>query len=113
MDDNLCAGLRWQNGEHALKLMSMETNREKSPLMKALHELGLKHGLTFVVVARPIDGAAHDQQSLLIDHKDDTPIGDIYTRYLQAGIYLIQATGAIEDYVAQKRAQGSAPAESP
>lgn len=87
-------------------MKSLETDREKSPLMKDLHELGLKHGLTFVVVARPIDGKVYDQQALLIDHKDDTSAEDVYTRWLQAGIYLIQSTCAVEDFIAEQRAAG-------
>lgn len=86
-----------------MKMTSMETDREKSPLMKDLHEIGLKHGMTFVVVARPIDGNPHDQEALLIDHKDDTSAKDVYARWLQAAIYLIQATSAIEEYIAQEK----------
>jgi len=88
-----------------MKMTGMETDREKSELMKDLHEVGLKHGVTFVVVARPIDGKPYDDQALLIDHKDETPPEDVYVRFLQAGIYLIQATGAVEDYIAERRAK--------
>lgn len=90
-----------------MKMTGVETDREKSPLMKDLHEVGLKHGLTFVVVARPIDGKPHEQEGLLIDHKDETPLDDLYIRWVQAGVYLIQATGAIEDYMAEQRMKAS------
>lgn len=96
-----------------MRMTSMENDREKSALLKDLHELGLKHGLTFVVVARPIDGKPYDQQGLLIDHKDDTSAKDVYARWLQAGIYLIQATNAVEEYIAEQRSKEPAPAETP
>lgn len=92
-----------------MKMTGMETDREKSPLMKDLHEVGLRHGLTFVVVARPINGKSYEQEGLMIDHKDETSLQDLYTRWMQAGIYLIQATSAIEDYIAECRAKASAP----
>lgn len=91
-----------------MKMKDMETDRDRSPLMKDLHEIGLKHGVTFVVVTRPIDGGPHEQQGLLIDHKDDTTAKDVYVRWLQTGIWLIQATSAVEDYIAEHREKEAA-----
>jgi hypothetical protein len=96
-----------------MKMLRMETDREKSSLMKDLHDVGLKHGLTFVVVARPIDGKPYEQEGLLIDHKDETPPEDVYLRWIQAGVWLIQATSAIEDWILEQRDKEPAPVKSP
>lgn len=86
-----------------MKMISMENDRERNALMKDLHEVGLKHGLTFVVVARPIDGKPIDDKGLLIDHKDDTSASDVYVRWIQAGLWLIQASSAVEEFIAEQR----------
>jgi hypothetical protein len=93
-------------------MTGLERDREKSELMKELHELGLRHGMTLVVVARPIDGGPNEQVGLLIDHKDETPVEDVYVRWLQAGVWLIQATNAVEDYIAEQRLLDAKKAEA-
>lgn len=93
-------------------MTGMTRDRDQAPLMRDLHEVGLKHGVTLVVVALPIDGHIRQQFGLLIDHKEQTPIEDVYVRWLEAGIYLIQATNAVEEYML-KETKAPAPAESP
>jgi hypothetical protein len=72
---------------------SFETDREKSPLMKALHELGLAHGVRLTVVATPIDGG--QPHTLLIDHKDDTTKTEAVQGFVNAGVLLILAAGRL------------------
>ena len=88
-----------------MKTTGFDTDREHNPLMNDLHELGLKHGVEFVAVVRPVNGKPYDQHGLLIDHKGDTTPEDVYLRWMQAGVGLIQATSAIEDYIAEQRAE--------
>lgn len=92
-------------------MAGMTRNRDEAPLMRELHEVGLRHGVTLVVVAQPIDGNVRQQYGLLIDHKEETTAEDVYVRWLQAGIYLIQATNAVENYVLDEAAKEPAPTE--
>lgn len=57
-------------------MTGMTRNRDEAPLMRELHEVGLRHGVTLVVVAQPIDGNVRQQYGLLIDHKEETPTED-------------------------------------
>lgn len=78
-------------------------DREKNPLMKALHEVGLAHGVTMVVVAIPMEkGDPEGVRPLLIDHKDDTTIQDVISKFTGAGVYLIKAASAAEEYAAEQ-----------
>lgn len=74
-----------------------ERDREKVPLMKELHELGLKHRVQMVVVAIPMQGNTEGVQALLIDHNNATPLEDVAKRFIGAGVYLIQSASAVEE----------------
>lgn len=79
-----------------MKMTGLETDRERSPLMKDLHEVGLKHRVQMVVVALPMDtGEIH---SLLIDHKDDTTVDEMIRKFTGAGVFLIKTAGAAEEF---------------
>jgi hypothetical protein len=85
-----------------MKIEGVETDREKAPLMKALHELGLAHGVELVAVATPMAGGpAH---TYLVDHKDDTKAQDVALKFAAAGVLLIQAAGAAREYAAEQEA---------
>lgn len=87
-----------------MKLTSLEKDREKVPLMKDLHELGLKHRVQMVVVAIPMDaGDPKGVRPLLIDHKDDTSLQDVVLKFTGAGCFLIKCAGAAEDYAAEQK----------
>lgn len=79
-----------------LKCTGMITDREKSPLMKELHELGLKHGVVMVVLAVPIVvDLDHVADTFLIDHRDDTHPVEAADAFVRAGIQLIHNGEAI------------------
>jgi hypothetical protein len=98
-----------------MKMVGAQNDREQVPLMKDLHELGLKHGVAMVVVAIPMN--ADDPggvRPLLIDHKDDTTVQDVIAKFTGAGVYLIKAANAAEEYAAElAESEEPAPAESP
>ena len=72
---------------------AFETDREKAPLMKALDEVGLQHGVRMVVVAVPLgEGPTH---TLLIDHKDDTSMEDVACEFVRAGTLLMLGAGRL------------------
>lgn len=98
-----------------MKMTDCNNDREKCPLMKALHEVGLKHKVTMVVVAIPMErDDPRGVHPLLIDHKDDTTVHDVITKFTGAGVYLIKAANAAEEYAAEQAGPGEpAPAESP
>lgn len=86
-----------------MKMTGTETDREKVPLMKDLHEIGLKHRVQFVVVAIPM--LADDPEGirpLLIDHKDDTTIKEVHDRFVGAGVFLLKCAGAAEELMAEQ-----------
>lgn len=85
-----------------MKMTGLENDREKSPLMKALHEVGLAHGVTMVVVAIPMKPDGGEVRSLLIDHKDDTAVDEMILRFTGAGVFLIKAANAAEAYANAK-----------
>ena len=81
-----------------MRIKSMNNDREKAPLMKALHEVGLTHRVTMMVVAVPMD--AEDEQGvrpMLIDHKDETTPTEFRDKALSAGVFLIQCAGAVDE----------------
>lgn len=90
-----------------MKMVGSENDREKVPLMKDLHELGLKHGVTMVVVAIPMK--ADDPtgvRPMLIDHKDNTSVQDMVATFTGAGVFLIKCAAAGEEHLAtQEEAQ--------
>lgn len=95
-----------------MKMIGSENDREKVPLMKDLHELGLNHGVTMVVVAIPID--KDDPQGvrpLLIDHRDDTTIEDMVSKFTGAGVFLIKCAAAGEEHLAEQEEKANAQAE--
>jgi hypothetical protein len=109
---------RWfvpANDGERMKMTDCNNDREKCPLMKDLHETGLKHGVTMVVVAIPMK--ADDPRGvhpLLIDHNDDTTVQDVISKFTGAGVYLIKAANAAEEYAAElAETEEPAPAESP
>lgn len=75
--------------------MTFETDREKSPLMKALHELGLAHGVRLTALATPMDGSA--PHVLLIDHNDGTTKTEAIAGFVNAGVQLILAAGRLSE----------------
>lgn len=82
-----------------MKMTGSENDREKVPLMKDLHDVGLRHGVTMVVVAIPMkaeDPAA--VRPLLIDHRDDTTVADMVKKFTGAGVFLIKCAAAGEEY---------------
>lgn len=92
----------------SLKLLGYEADREKSPLMKDLHEVGLKHGYTFVVLALPVEKDGPPVRVLNIDHNDGTTPAESITRFTAAGVMLIQCAQVMRD-----ASEEPAPAESP
>lgn len=83
-----------------MKATGMQTDREKAPLMKALHEVGLAHRVTMVIVAIPMDKDDPEGiRPMLIDHKDDTTTHEFCTKAVGAGVFLIKAAGAVEEMV--------------
>jgi hypothetical protein len=87
-----------------MKITRMERSRDKSPLMKDLHELGLKHGVRMVVVAMAMRPGAY-AGPLLIDHNDHTTFKDARDGFLGAGVYLIQIAGAVEDVMREEQGE--------
>lgn len=85
-----------------MKMTDCENDREKVPLMKELHEVGLKHGVQMVVVAIPMSKEAGGVRTFLIDHKEDTTPRDVATKFVGAGVFLIQVAGAAEDYACEQ-----------
>jgi hypothetical protein len=86
-----------------MKMTDCNNDREKNPLMKALHEVGLAHGVTMVVVAIPMEkDDPRGVHSLLIDHKDDTTVQDVVSKFTGAGVFLIKAANAAEEYAAEQ-----------
>jgi hypothetical protein len=99
-----------------MKMVGCENDREKSPLMKELHEVGLRHGVEMVVVAIPSDKSdPRGVHPLLIDHRDDTCVSDVINRFTGAGVYLIKCAAAAEAYAEeiQAKADEPAPGETP
>ena len=98
-----------------MKMTDCNNDREKCPLMKDLHGVGLKHNVTMVVVAIPTErDDPRGVHPLLIDHKDDTTVQDVIAKFTGAGVYLIKAANAAEEYaVEQAAADEPTPAESP
>lgn len=98
-----------------MKMTDCDNDREKNPLMKALHDIGLAHGVTMVVVAIPMNaGDPRGVHSLLIDHREDTTVQDVITKFTGAGVYLIKAANAAEEYLAEHAGdEEPAPADSP
>lgn len=99
-----------------MKMVGAQNDREQVPLMKDLHELGLKHGVAMVVVAIPMN--ADDPggvRPLLIDHKDDTTVQDMVSKFTGAGVFLIKCAGAGEEYAAEQAeaSEDPRPAGSP
>jgi hypothetical protein len=85
----------------------MMNDREKVPLMKALHEVGLAHRVVMVVVAIPMDaGDPQGIRPLLIDHKDDTTTHEFCSKAAGAAVFLIKAAGAVEEMVMAKEEEG-------
>lgn len=82
-----------------MKMTGVEGDREKVPLMKALHDVGLKHGVTMVVVAIPMrKDDPEGVRSLLIDHKDNTTVEELAVKFTGAGVFLIKAAAAADEY---------------
>lgn len=89
-----------------MKMTGCEGDRDKVPLMKDLHELGLKHGVTMVVVAIPMKaGPDAEVRPLLIDHKDETPVADLISKFTGAGVFLIKCAAAAEEYAHELEAK--------
>lgn len=77
----------------------ISTDRDSNPLMKDLHELGLKHGVKMVVVTlEEIEGKDRLTGALCIDHKDDTRGMDVAMMYGAAAYYLMDAAQAVAVY---------------
>lgn len=91
-----------------MKMIGAENDREKVPLMKDLHDVGIKHGVTMVVVAIPLkpDDPA-GVRPLLIDHKDDTTVADMVAKFTGAGVFLIKCAAAGEEHLAEQDEQQS------
>ena len=86
-------------------MTGMENDREKVPLMKDLHEVGLRHGVEMVVVTIPTDKNSGDRvHTLLIDNKDDTTVEQMVLRFTGAGVYLIKVAAAAEEYAMKEEA---------
>lgn len=98
-----------------MKVTGLNNDREKNALMKALHEVGLAHDVTMVVVAIPIKKEdAEGIRPLLIDHKDDTTLQDFIAKATGAGVFLIKCAAAAEEYAAMSAEnEEPAPGESP
>lgn len=80
----------------------ISTDRDNNPLMKDLHELGLKHGIKMVVVkVEEIEGKDKLTGALLIDHKEDTKGMDVALMYGAAAYYLMDATEAVVRYAVE------------
>jgi hypothetical protein len=75
-----------------VKLDKMITNRDDSPLMGDLYELGLKHDVIMVVLAIPRTGPEIPCTVLTIDLKDDTKSNEAADMIESAGVYLIKAS---------------------
>lgn len=84
------------------KVESYNTDREKNPLMKDLHELGLKHGVKFVVVAY----GKKDVKTLCIDHEEDTHPLVASQLYVHAGTTLIKASSGLDEFWHEQRLAG-------
>lgn len=86
-----------------MKMLGSQNDREKNPLMRDLHEVGLRHGVTMVVVAIPMkDDDAQGVRPLLIDHRDDTTVQDMVAKFTGAGVFLIKCAAAGEEYLAEQ-----------
>lgn len=98
-----------------MKMTSLNNDREKNALMRALHEVGLAHDVTMVVVAIPMKREdAEGVRPLLIDHKDDTTLQEFIAKTTGAGVFLIKCAAAAEEYAdVLAENEEPAPAESP
>lgn len=98
-----------------MKMTSLNNDRKKNALMRALHEVGLAHDVTMVVVAIPMKREdAEGVRPLLIDHKDDTTLQEFIAKTTGAGVFLIKCAAAAEEYAAVlAENEEPAPAESP
>jgi hypothetical protein len=74
----------------------MDTDREKHPLMKDLHELGLKHGVAMTVVAVKLKGEPATQ-AFWIDHRDDTSPAEAAYAFESTGVFLIKVAAKIAE----------------
>lgn len=87
-----------------MKMTDCNNDRDKNPFMKALHQLGLEHKVTMVVVAIPMEkDDPRGVHPLLIDHRDDTTVQDVITKFTRAGVFLIKAANAAEEYAAEQK----------
>lgn len=91
-----------------MKLDYYNTDRERDPLMKDLHELGLKHGAMFVLVAIPLDGKGN-VHTFHIDHQDDTKPEESAEVFELVGMHFIKASEAIWDHLREQRRRENEP----
>lgn len=80
--------------------LRFESDREKSPLMKELSELGLRHGIVMVVLVVKPSGevAGH-----LVDHRDDTTILEAANAFEAAGQTLYDLADSARRYDEENR----------
>lgn len=70
-------------------------------VLKDLDAVALKHGLRFVGVALPTaEGDTRGVRPVLIDGKPDASLEDLIKQFTGAGVFLIKAAAAVEEYAA-------------
>lgn len=86
--------------DYKIVCTDINTDREKNPLMKELHELGLKYGVKMVVATLNYENQFTG--TLCIDHEEESKGMEVAMMFGAAGYYLLEAAKAVAVYAHEK-----------